>query len=306
MQRLTYAAGVARLPAVHPAAGIRAARQGVSALARGRSRRSRRWPRCSWSGISWPSRPAGGGSTRLPDRCFVGSLPVEEVLFFLVVPVCAILAYEGVRFVRPQLGPANRQTASPAERRTNRHDVLYRCVHARGRSLPCMLDLLVWRTGLLAQQVVLGDLGHRAVLPVHRERDTDRPWHRAIRPGGDLRRSGVLCAGRGHRVRLRAGHHRADPCVVNSAVVPGWARPGQSRTSGTPAEPAPDPGGRSVRQRAGGDLRPPPPGDPDPRAEDLVVGLLDGRQDVAVQLERRPHTAARPGASMAMPGSARP
>jgi lycopene cyclase domain-containing protein len=32
---------------------------------------------------------------------FVGTLPVEEVLFFLVVPVCGILAYEGVRFVRP-------------------------------------------------------------------------------------------------------------------------------------------------------------------------------------------------------------
>jgi lycopene cyclase domain-containing protein len=47
---------------------------------------------------------------------FVGTLPVEEVLFFLVVPVCAILAYEGVRFVRPawdrQATDRHRETAA--------------------------------------------------------------------------------------------------------------------------------------------------------------------------------------------------
>lgn len=32
---------------------------------------------------------------------FVGSLPIEEILFFLVVPVCGLLTYEGVRFFRP-------------------------------------------------------------------------------------------------------------------------------------------------------------------------------------------------------------
>jgi lycopene cyclase domain-containing protein len=31
---------------------------------------------------------------------FVGSLPVEEVLFFLVIPTCAVLALEAVRRVR--------------------------------------------------------------------------------------------------------------------------------------------------------------------------------------------------------------
>ncbi|HVE74051.1 MAG TPA: lycopene cyclase domain-containing protein [Mycobacteriales bacterium] len=30
----------------------------------------------------------------------VGGLPVEEVLFFVVVPVCAVLAFEAVRAVR--------------------------------------------------------------------------------------------------------------------------------------------------------------------------------------------------------------
>jgi lycopene cyclase domain-containing protein len=31
---------------------------------------------------------------------FVGSLPVEEVAFFLVIPTCAVLALEAVRRVR--------------------------------------------------------------------------------------------------------------------------------------------------------------------------------------------------------------
>lgn len=32
---------------------------------------------------------------------FIGPLPIEEILFFLVVPVCGILTYEGVRFFKP-------------------------------------------------------------------------------------------------------------------------------------------------------------------------------------------------------------
>ena len=41
---------------------------------------------------------------------FIGPLPIEEILFFLVVPVCGLLTYEGVRFFRPQwarAAPAN-------------------------------------------------------------------------------------------------------------------------------------------------------------------------------------------------------
>ena len=32
---------------------------------------------------------------------FVGRLPLEELLFFLVVPVCGILTFEAVRRLRP-------------------------------------------------------------------------------------------------------------------------------------------------------------------------------------------------------------
>ena len=32
---------------------------------------------------------------------FAGPLPLEEILFFLVVPVCALLTFEAVRHLRP-------------------------------------------------------------------------------------------------------------------------------------------------------------------------------------------------------------
>jgi hypothetical protein len=31
----------------------------------------------------------------------VGDLPVEEIVFFLVVPTCAVLTFEAVRRLRP-------------------------------------------------------------------------------------------------------------------------------------------------------------------------------------------------------------
>jgi lycopene cyclase domain-containing protein len=40
----------------------------------------------------WDYDPAQTLGVRLP-----GGIPVEEVLFFLVVPVCAVLAFEAVR-----------------------------------------------------------------------------------------------------------------------------------------------------------------------------------------------------------------
>ena len=43
----------------------------------------------------WTFDPAQTLGVDLP-----GDLPVEELLFFLVVPVCSVLAYEAVRLVR--------------------------------------------------------------------------------------------------------------------------------------------------------------------------------------------------------------
>jgi lycopene cyclase domain-containing protein len=43
----------------------------------------------------WTFDPARTTGWLVPGR-----VPVEEVLFFLVVPVCAVLAYEAVRAVR--------------------------------------------------------------------------------------------------------------------------------------------------------------------------------------------------------------
>lgn len=56
----------------------------------------------SWDWIgsanrSWTYDGAYLVGLRLPGR-----LPIEEVLFFLVVPTCAVLTYEAVRVRRPQ------------------------------------------------------------------------------------------------------------------------------------------------------------------------------------------------------------
>jgi lycopene cyclase domain-containing protein len=47
----------------------------------------------------WSYDPAQTTGVRLP-----GALPLEELLFFLVVPVCAILGFEAVRTVRRKAG----------------------------------------------------------------------------------------------------------------------------------------------------------------------------------------------------------
>jgi lycopene cyclase domain-containing protein len=77
-----------------------------------RTRVYRRWRRLAltvapvlavfvgWDGYAvargqWTFDPARTTGVLLPGR-----LPVEEVLFFLVVPACAVLAYEAVRAVR--------------------------------------------------------------------------------------------------------------------------------------------------------------------------------------------------------------
>jgi lycopene cyclase domain-containing protein len=54
------------------------------------------------------------------DRSYVtgidlpGRLPIEELLFFLVVPVCALLTFEAVRRLRPSWAVSGRE---PARRR---------------------------------------------------------------------------------------------------------------------------------------------------------------------------------------------
>jgi lycopene cyclase domain-containing protein len=50
---------------------------------------------------------------------FIGPLPIEEILFFLVVPVCGLLTYEGVRFFRPQWArPAPANSGDPVRAAT--------------------------------------------------------------------------------------------------------------------------------------------------------------------------------------------
>lgn len=47
---------------------------------------------------------------------WVGGLPVEELVFFVVIPVCGILTLEGVRHVKPQWGVAADLPVHPDDR----------------------------------------------------------------------------------------------------------------------------------------------------------------------------------------------
>lgn len=40
----------------------------------------------------------------------IGNLPIEELVFFLVIPVCSILTFETVRRLRPRWGPDCRES----------------------------------------------------------------------------------------------------------------------------------------------------------------------------------------------------
>ena len=55
--------------------------------------------------VLWDYLAARAGWWWFDDRylvgLFVGPLPVEELLFFLVIPVCGILTFEAVRHLRP-------------------------------------------------------------------------------------------------------------------------------------------------------------------------------------------------------------
>ena len=55
-------------------------------------------PRCSWSGTRWRSPRTCGPTTRPMSpasncRC---QIPIEEVLFFIVIPLCGLLTYNAV------------------------------------------------------------------------------------------------------------------------------------------------------------------------------------------------------------------
>lgn len=59
------------------------------------------WDVAAIAAGQWRYDPAQTLGVRLPGR-----LPVEELLFFLVVPFCAVLGFEAVRAVRGDRSPA--------------------------------------------------------------------------------------------------------------------------------------------------------------------------------------------------------
>ena len=77
---------------------------------------------------------------------------VEELLFFLVVPVCAILTFEAVRRLRPEWLAGDERAADEACARKNCCD-LYRGQPVRRWCLAVAADLWLWRTTLVRRRV---------------------------------------------------------------------------------------------------------------------------------------------------------
>ena len=101
MGHLTYLASAGRVPGRHRAAGAGAAGAGLRPLAAAAARAC--CPSSSSSSPGCSTRSRRGTGTTAPT-CTLGvrlpgGIPVEEVLFFLVVPLCAVLAFEAVRKV---------------------------------------------------------------------------------------------------------------------------------------------------------------------------------------------------------------
>ncbi len=49
---------------------------------------------------------------------FLGRLPIEEILFFVVVPICGLLTYEAVRHIRPDWASRPGRAETPTETHT--------------------------------------------------------------------------------------------------------------------------------------------------------------------------------------------
>ena len=56
----------------------------------------------AWDAVSSAARTWTYDNAYLVGLRLPGQLPIEEILFFLVVPTCAVLTYEAVRVRRPQ------------------------------------------------------------------------------------------------------------------------------------------------------------------------------------------------------------
>ena len=69
------------------------------------------WDLAAVSAGHWTFDPAQILGVRLP-----GGLPLEEVLFFLVVPVCAVLGFEAVRTVLSRSRPPAPSPRDPQPR----------------------------------------------------------------------------------------------------------------------------------------------------------------------------------------------
>lgn len=73
------------------------------------------WDIAAIAAQHWSYDPAQTTGVRLPGR-----LPLEELLFFIVVPVCSVLGYEAVRLTRQRQRRRRERRDEPAGRQPDR------------------------------------------------------------------------------------------------------------------------------------------------------------------------------------------
>ena len=211
--------GARRLRRRHAAARAGPAHPGLRPAAAGCCSPCCRSWRCSSSGTCWRSGPGTGRTTRgRPRGVVLGDLPLEELLFFLVVPVCAVLTLEAVRAVKGwPVGDEWRATPPPP-------------------LLGVLLTVAAGPVGAAHPAAhpagVLDRVRDHRLLPAGHQRRPHRPAHRHVRRRRDPRRRDAAAA----RRRPASCTRRSRTCCSASRW---WCRPspggsgrGAARASG--------------------------------------------------------------------------
>ena len=92
-----------------------------------------------------------------------GNLPVEELVFFVVIPICGLLTYEAVRRILHRAGRRVGPAAAPGP--ALGADVEYTWAAVGGVVAVVLLEVLWLRTGIFAHRHLLDRLRDRRVLP---------------------------------------------------------------------------------------------------------------------------------------------
>ena len=189
------------------------------------------WDLAAIAAGHWTFDPAQTTGIVLP-----GGLPLDEVLFFLVVPVCAILGFEAVRAVLRQAG---------------RRRVTYTAAALLGVLAALVVDLLVLRTRLVTRAVFWATYPIVIVFQLLSNGILTGRHIVVYDPAAILGLRDRVRAGRGPVLRVRAGAAHACRSGSGWAAAACSARRPRARAAGCSTGHA----GRTASDRSAGPVR---------------------------------------------------